>query len=165
MSPNLWEFLKLTRHAVFYFLFFLFSLQSAFASTHIQNQKLLKNVYFRIFRNQTGFYTFFELPCVFKFFQNSKISSFFIVKMKKKTFKKKKCKPEFCKIKCAWKNKCARKLWDTEFFFSLILWSLWFPWLKYVILTNVWNMKLIFFYFFSSHWPGTIQYGVSKTIH
>ena len=48
------------RFFIFYFILFL--LQLAFASTHIRNQKWLKSFNFRIFRNQTGFYTFFELP-------------------------------------------------------------------------------------------------------
>ena len=46
----------------FIFILFYFLLQLAFASTHIRNQKWLKSFNFRIFRNQTGFYTFFELP-------------------------------------------------------------------------------------------------------
>ena len=48
------------RFFIFYFIFFL--LQLAFASTHIRNQKWLKSFNFHIFRNQTGFYTFFEFP-------------------------------------------------------------------------------------------------------
>ena len=63
-------------------------------------------------------FTRFLSSHVLKFFQNSKLSSFFVVKMiKKNNFKKKIWKSEFCKIKCAQKNKCGRQLWDTEFFF------------------------------------------------
>ena len=61
LSQSLREFFNPTRHAVFNFLFYFFLLQLAFASTHIRNQKWLKSFNFRIFRNQTGFYTFFEL--------------------------------------------------------------------------------------------------------
>ena len=63
-------------------------------------------------------FTHFLSSHVLIFFQNSKLSSFFVVKMKKKNnFKKNKWKSEFCKIKCAQKNKCRRQLWDTDFFF------------------------------------------------
>ena len=101
-----------------FFILFFFSLQLAFASTHIRNQKWLKSFNFHIFRNQTGFYHVFWAPTCLNFFQNSKLYSFFVVKMKKKIIsRKKKWKSEFCKIKCAQKNKCRRQLWDTEFFF------------------------------------------------
>ena len=58
LSQSFREFFKPRRHAVFNFLL----LQLAFASTHIRNPKWLKSFNFCIFRNQTGFYTFFWAP-------------------------------------------------------------------------------------------------------
>ena len=49
------------------------------------------------------------------------LTSQFIKKLKKKIKRQKNQKLEFCWIKCAPKNKCARQLWDIPFiFFSLM---------------------------------------------
>ena len=106
----------------FNFLFYFFLLQLAFASTHIRNQKWLKSLNFPIFSEIKRDFTCFLSSHVLKFFQNSKLSLFFVVKMKTKWFQEKKNESlKICKIKCAQKNKCGRQLWDTEFFiFSLI---------------------------------------------
>ena len=76
---------------LFSILFFL--LQLAFASTHIRNQKWLKSFNFHIFRNQRGFYTFFELPRAYIL---PKQQTFFVFRSKNEkkiyNFKKKKMK-------------------------------------------------------------------------
>ena len=61
LSQSLREFFKPMRHAFFYFLFF-FYFNWPLPPRTSENQKWLKSLNFRIFRNQTGFYTFFELP-------------------------------------------------------------------------------------------------------
>ena len=120
LSQSLREFFKPTRHAVsylFYFIylfFFYFSWPLPPRTSETKNDwKVVTSVFSEIKRDFTRFLS----SHVLKFFQNSKLSSFFVVKMKKKNFKKKKWKSEFCKIKCAQKNKCRRQLWDIEFFF------------------------------------------------
>ena len=107
------------RFFIFYFILF-FLLQLVFASTHMRNQKWLKSFNFRIFRNQTGFYTFLSSH-VLKFFQNSKLSSFFVVKMKKNNnFKKKNESPNFAKSNAHRKTNAGGSFETQNFFFSLI---------------------------------------------
>ena len=109
------------RFFIFYFIFFYFNWPLPPRTSETRNDwKVSTSVFSEIKRDFTRFLS----SHVLKFFQNSKLSSFFVVKMKKKNNfkKKKKWKSEFCKIKCAQKNKCGRQLWDTEFFFfSLIM--------------------------------------------
>ena len=84
------EFFKPTRHAVFYFLFYLFfyfnwPLPPRTSETK-NDWKVSTSVFSEIKRDFTRFLS----SHVLKFFQNSKLSSFFVVKMKKKNnFKKK----------------------------------------------------------------------------
>ena len=116
LSQSLREFFKPTRHAFFYFLFYFFYFNWPLpprTSETKNDWKVSTSVFTEIKQN----FTCFLSSHVLKFFQNSKLSSFFVVKMKKKIISRKKRKSEFCKIKCAQKNKCGRQLWDTEFFF------------------------------------------------
>ena len=108
---------------IFYlFIFFYFNWPLPPRTSETKNDwKVSTSVFSEIKRDFTRFLS----SHVLKFFQNSKLSSFFVVKMKKKIIsRKKKWKSEFCKTKCAQKNKCGRQLWDTEFFFfSLTKWE------------------------------------------
>ena len=117
LSQSLREFFKPTRHAVFYFLFYFFLLQLAFASTHIQNQKWLKDSTF-LFSEIKRDYTRFLSSHVLKFFQNSKLSSFFVVKMKKKgNFKKKNESLNFAKSNAHRKTNAGGSFETQNFFF------------------------------------------------
>ena len=101
------------RFFIFYFIFFYFNWPLPPRTSETKNDwKVSTSVFSEIKRDFTRFLS----SHVLKFFQNSKLSSFFVVK-KKNISRKKKWKSEFCKIKCAQKNKCGRQLWDTEFFF------------------------------------------------
>ena len=102
------------RFFIFYFIFFYFNWPLPPRTSETKNDwKVSTSIFSEIKRDFTRFLS----SHVLIFFQSSKISSFFVVKMKKKNnFKKKKWKSEFCKIKCAQKNKCGRQLWDTFFF-------------------------------------------------
>ena len=111
------------RFFIFYFIFFCFNWPLPPRTSETKNDwKVSTSVFSEIKRDFTRFLS----SHVLKSFQNSKLSSFFVVKMKKKNyFKKKKWKSEFCKIKCAQKNKCGRQLWDTDFFFFFsLMWHL-----------------------------------------
>ena len=104
------------RFFIFYFiLFFYFNWPLPPRTSETKNDwKVSTSVFSEIKRDFTRFLS----SHVLKFFQNSKLTSFFVVKMKKKIIsRKKKWKSQFCKIKCAQKNKCGQQLWDTEFFF------------------------------------------------
>ena len=116
------EFFKPTRHAVFLFFilfFFYFNWPLPPRTSETRNDwEVSASVFSEIKRDFTRFWS----SHVLKFFQNSKLSSCFVVKIKKKNIsRKKKWKSEFCKIKCAQKNKCGRQLWDTDFFFFILL--------------------------------------------
>ena len=121
LSQSLREFFKPTRHVFFYFLFYFIYFFFYFNWPLPPRRSKTKNdwiVSTSVFSEIKLDFTRFLSSHVLKFFQNSKLSSFFVVKMKKKkNQEKKKWKSKFCKIKCAQKNKCGRQLWDTIFFF------------------------------------------------
>ena len=101
---------------------------------HILNQKWLKSFNFRIFRNQTGFYMFFELPPAYIL---PKQQTFFVFRRKnekKSNFKKKKMKVWILQNQMHTENQMrAAALRHRIFFFSLISH-------KYQILTGLgWN--------------------------
>ena len=102
---------------IFYFIFFYFNWPLPPRTSETKNDwKVSTSVFSEIKRDFTHILSSHML----KFFQNSKLYSFFVVNMKKIIIsRKKKWKSEFCKIKCAQKNKCGRQLWDTNFFFFL----------------------------------------------
>ena len=92
LSQSLREFFKPTRHAVFYFLFFIFyffyfnwPLLPRTSETK-NDRKVSTSVFSEIKRDFTRFLS----SHVLKFFQNSKLSSFFVVKREKKKFQEKK---------------------------------------------------------------------------
>ena len=116
LSQILREFFKPTRHAVFYFLFFFFTSIGLCLHAH-PKPKMTEKFQLPYFQKSNGIlHVFWALTGL----NSSKTANFLCFRSKnekKNNFKKKKWKSEFCKIKCAQKNKCGRKLWDTEFFF------------------------------------------------
>ena len=100
---------------IFYFIFFYFNWPLPPRTSETKNDwKVSTSVFSEIKRDFTRFLS----SHVLKFFQNSKLSLFLVVKMKKKIISRKKNESlNFAKIKCAQKNKCGRQLWDTIFFF------------------------------------------------
>ena len=85
LSQSLREFFKPTWHAVFYFLFYFFFTSIGLCLHAHPKPKMTEKF-------QLPYFTRFLSSHVLKFFQNSKLSSFFVVKMKKNYFKKKKMK-------------------------------------------------------------------------
>ena len=106
----------------FLFLFYFFFYFNWPLPPHTSETKNDWKISTSIFSETKRDFTRFLSSHVLKFFKKSKLTSFFLVKMKKNNnFKKKKWKSQFCKIKCAQKNKCGRQLWDTEFFFFSLM--------------------------------------------
>ena len=85
LSQSLREFFKPTRHAVFYFLFYFIFLTSIGRCLHAHPKpKMTEKFQLPYFQKSNGILHIFLSSHVLKFFQNSKLSSFFVVKMKKK---------------------------------------------------------------------------------
>ena len=91
LSQSLREFFKPTRHAVFYFLFyFIFFYFNWHLPPRTSKTKNDWKVSTSVFSEIKQDFTCFLSSHVLKFFQNSKLSSFFVVKMKKKKIQEKK---------------------------------------------------------------------------
>ena len=94
LSQSLREFFKPTRHAVFNFLFIYFFYFNIYwplpprTSETKNDRKVSTSVFSEIKRDFTRFLS----SQVLKFFQNSKLSSLFVVKLKKKIISRKKMK-------------------------------------------------------------------------
>ena len=122
LSQSLREFFKPTRHAFFLFLFyfiFYFNWPLPPRTSETKNDwKVSTSVFSEIKRDFTRFLS----SHVLKFFQNSKLSSFFVVKMKKNIISRKKMKVWILQNQMRTENQCGRQLWDTEFFFLALSW-------------------------------------------
>ena len=116
LSQSLREFFNPTRHAVFYFLFYFFYfiwplLPRTFETKN--DYKVSTSVFSEIKRDFTRFLS----SHVLKFFQNSKLSSFFVVKMKKNNnFKKKNGSLNFAKSNAHRKTNAGGSFETQNFF-------------------------------------------------
>ena len=121
MSQSLREFLKPTRHAVFYFLFYFFFNFNWPLPPRTSKTKNDRKVSTSIFSEIKQDFTHFLSSHVLIFFQNSKLSSFFVVKMKKKIIisRKKIESLNFAKSNAHRKTNAGGSFETQNFFFSL----------------------------------------------
>ena len=122
MSQSLREFFKPTRHAVFYFLLYFFFTSIGLYLHAYPKPKMTEKFQLPYFQKSNGILHVFLSSHVFIFFQNSKLSSFFVVKMKKKNnFKKKKIKVWILQNQMRTEKQMRAAALRHRFFFSSLI--------------------------------------------
>ena len=127
LSQSLREFFNPTRHAVFYFLFFIFFYFNWPLPPRTSETKNDWKVSTSVFSEIKQDFTRFLSSHVLKFFQNSKLSSFFVVKMKKKIIsRKKKESLNFAKSNAHRKTNAGGSFETQNFFFRSLMIGIFF---------------------------------------